>query len=614
MSKSKHKPLLSLCVITKNEEKLIKRCLSSVQDAADECIVVDTGSTDRTVEYAKLLGARVYHKKWRDDFAWARNQAIEKANGKWILILDADEALIENQGADLRRYLEENADADGLFLQVVSHYGNENKLLGSMVMPSIRIFRNIPSYRYKGRIHEQIVAPIITTNPQAKLIFTSYKVDHYGYVNEVVTEKDKSARNIALLLKELEVTADEPFHRYNLAVEYIRLGQLEEALVELRRSRTLIDRRPCSYSHMVYKRELDALEAMGRYKEALELSREAIEIHPDFPDLYVSQATMYQRLQQDHNAIDSYNQALANGEAPSQYNTIHGMGTYFPAFFLGKLYESQGKIDMAIQHYLMALNFKADSLPPFIRLIQLLVRTSQIGEIIPLLHQMFHVKSSRTWWSIAVLFYSLGMYEQVVQIIEEYEIPIEKLADGESLRIRCKLLLEQPDHLIHWLEEHLPLDAASSKYYFYAAIKSNDAHAASRFAQMMKDQEIDALIGNVYEYVLWDQGAFSISPELTAHIQDQVWNELSFLYGLAESAGLHELRSRIKGYWREVLRQISDPISFLQGQHMLVKALHVRVHHLLLTAPPNMKYQHVWGEISTKLITYVDDLTVGEVL
>jgi glycosyltransferase involved in cell wall biosynthesis len=84
---------LSVCLIVKNEEKFLGQCLKSVRDLASQIVVVDTGSTDRTVEIAKEYGAEVYSFAWCDDFSAARNAALEHATGDWVLVLDADEEL-----------------------------------------------------------------------------------------------------------------------------------------------------------------------------------------------------------------------------------------------------------------------------------------------------------------------------------------------------------------------------------------------------------------------------------------------------------------------------------------------------------------------------------------
>ena len=92
---------LSQCMIVKNEEKNIERALSWGKDIMYEQIVVDTGSTDRTVEIAKGMGAKVYHFEWIDDFAAAKNYAIEQAKGDWIAFLDADEYFPPEDAAKL---------------------------------------------------------------------------------------------------------------------------------------------------------------------------------------------------------------------------------------------------------------------------------------------------------------------------------------------------------------------------------------------------------------------------------------------------------------------------------------------------------------------------------
>ncbi|MHB8146865.1 MAG: glycosyltransferase family 2 protein, partial [Vulcanimicrobiaceae bacterium] len=94
---------ISLCMIVKNEERFLAQCLRSVADAVDEIIVVDTGSTDGTIEIAKSFGATVIERDWRNDFSWARNESIKPATRRWILFLDADEELVPASKIELAR-------------------------------------------------------------------------------------------------------------------------------------------------------------------------------------------------------------------------------------------------------------------------------------------------------------------------------------------------------------------------------------------------------------------------------------------------------------------------------------------------------------------------------
>src|SRR5690242_19447443 len=96
------RPFISACLIVKNEEDNLARCLGSVASAVDEIVLVDTGSTDRTVEIAEQFGARVFHFTWCDDFSAARNESLRHARGEWILWVDGDDELVEAQPDALR--------------------------------------------------------------------------------------------------------------------------------------------------------------------------------------------------------------------------------------------------------------------------------------------------------------------------------------------------------------------------------------------------------------------------------------------------------------------------------------------------------------------------------
>ena len=105
-------PRLSICLITKNEEAHLARCLESVRGLHDDLVVVDTGSSDRTVDIARAFGARLFEFAWQDDFSRARNFCIEQAAGDWILSLDADESIALRDHAVIREWLRrEDLDA-----------------------------------------------------------------------------------------------------------------------------------------------------------------------------------------------------------------------------------------------------------------------------------------------------------------------------------------------------------------------------------------------------------------------------------------------------------------------------------------------------------------------
>ncbi len=193
-------PLVSVALITRDEEASIEKCLLSVRELGDEVVIHDTGSTDRTVEIARALGAHVIEGEWRDDFAWARNVALDACRGEWVLSIDADEYL-DNPGptaARIRSRLATTRSAvTEILIEVVSLAGTR----AAPVRPSAgfqvqRLFRR-ERMRWHGRIHE---LPKAIGDPGTHLIWDDVTILHDGYLLEVWEGRDKAERNLRLAL------------------------------------------------------------------------------------------------------------------------------------------------------------------------------------------------------------------------------------------------------------------------------------------------------------------------------------------------------------------------------------------------------------------------------
>lgn len=182
---------ISLCMIAKDEEKNIANCLNSAKEAADEIIVIDTGSSDKTKQIAKKFNANVFDFKWVDDFSAARNESIKKATKDWILVLDADEVLDE-EGIKEIKSLVESKDADGYLMAQINYTNNPNvagffpaidKRLNSgykgfYVSLIARLFRNKKDYYFSGAVHELAEDSIKKAN--GKILTSNVKIHHYG--------------------------------------------------------------------------------------------------------------------------------------------------------------------------------------------------------------------------------------------------------------------------------------------------------------------------------------------------------------------------------------------------------------------------------------------------
>lgn len=190
---------ISACLITKNEEDNISRCLKSIHEQVDEIVVLDTGSTDGTVELAKKWATKVEQAKWPDDFSEARNMGIALANPEadWIYWMDADEVLIGQQ--NMRKYL--NTELFNGFVITQNHLTID----AGNVKPDVpvRLYRNGIGIKFYGAIHEHcefaLDKPI-----DPVLILGDTKILHYGYMTESIRRHKCKDRNLPLLIKDRE--------------------------------------------------------------------------------------------------------------------------------------------------------------------------------------------------------------------------------------------------------------------------------------------------------------------------------------------------------------------------------------------------------------------------
>jgi hypothetical protein len=225
-------PLLSLVMIVRDEAADLPRCLASVAGVVDELVVVDTGSTDDTVAIAIAAGARVIHQTWADDFAAARNAGLDVATGTWILHLDADEELTTATGRALRPALDRlDADAVAVTMRNLSPPGDP---VAHRDTPLVRLFRNRPSHRYEGRIHEHVAASVVAAGGRV-VHAADLVVVHHGYTRSTVQGgEDRDARNLRLLELALDDGPDDPHLMFQYGRQLKSAGRWGEAERALR--------------------------------------------------------------------------------------------------------------------------------------------------------------------------------------------------------------------------------------------------------------------------------------------------------------------------------------------------------------------------------------------
>lgn len=215
-------------MIVKNEERYLRGCLESAKPFVDEIIVVDTGSTDKTVEIAKEFEANVIPFQWTGNFSEARNESLQHATGSWILYLDADERLVE--GYQLRALVKNS-----------KHWAYTLRIRGKHHLPSgiveqvnayPRLFRRHPKIFFEGVVHEQILPSIRKLGKSVGE--SSVMIEHLGYGESLESVREKCKRNAFLLERQLTTNPHDDYARYQLANTYVVMQEYAKAEPELR--------------------------------------------------------------------------------------------------------------------------------------------------------------------------------------------------------------------------------------------------------------------------------------------------------------------------------------------------------------------------------------------
>jgi GT2 family glycosyltransferase/tetratricopeptide (TPR) repeat protein len=271
--------LLSACMIVKDEEANLPSCLAALEGVVDEVVIYDTGSSDDTVRLAREAGATVLEGYWDDDFARARNAALDACSGQWILHVDADE-VVEADAAVVRAELRDLVTADAMSVSI-ANVGDDGTVAVSH--NATRLFRRGRA-RWSGRLHEQIVS---IEGQALSGCRSSLALRHTGYTTEAVAAGDKMARNLRVAELNLRDAGDgDAFALINLGRSLTGVGRNAEALVQFDRALAVTDQ--VSLRRQALRFGVEVLLGLGRPAEALARVHQFREVcsSPVMPDYF----------------------------------------------------------------------------------------------------------------------------------------------------------------------------------------------------------------------------------------------------------------------------------------------------------------------------------------
>jgi glycosyltransferase involved in cell wall biosynthesis len=330
---------LALVMIVRNEARAIARCLRSVRPLVERMIVVDTGSVDDTVRIAEAAGAEVFHIAWTDDFAAARNAALDLSPADWNLVLDADEWIDDAAGMDALEVASACAAPFIGLLPVTSQFD----LHGAVETETLWIPRLLPrGVRYTGRIHEQPASELERRR-------VALPIAHDGYRRAELD--NKKGRNEALLRRALDEAPFDPYLLYQLARNYEVYEDYCAAVPYFRQALQLL-RGDAAYRHDLVVRALFSLKGAGLHEEALALAEAEMGNWQHSPDFFfvlgdvlldwavLNPAIAFEQLLPIAEA--SWLKCLELGDQPALAGAVLGRGSHLAAHNLAVLYDGTG--------------------------------------------------------------------------------------------------------------------------------------------------------------------------------------------------------------------------------------------------------------------------------
>ncbi|MDJ0553271.1 MAG: tetratricopeptide repeat protein [Microcoleaceae cyanobacterium MO_207.B10] len=219
---------LSFCIIVKNEEKNLPRCLASVKDVVDEIVVLDTGSTDRTPEIAQDFGAKVHYFEWCNDFAAARNESLKYVTGDWVLVLDADEYLSPKIAPHIQAAIKSDRY---ILINLIREEIGAKQSPYSLVS---RLFRNHPEIKFFRPYHAIIddsLTEILAKESQWQIAsLPEVAILHEGYQKGEITSKNKLQKARAAMESFLSNNPDDAYVCSKLGALYLEIGEREKGM------------------------------------------------------------------------------------------------------------------------------------------------------------------------------------------------------------------------------------------------------------------------------------------------------------------------------------------------------------------------------------------------
>ncbi|MBR1736472.1 MAG: glycosyltransferase [Firmicutes bacterium] len=338
--------MISVCMIIKNEEKFLERCLREVKKTGWEIVAVDTGSTDKSVEIAKKYTDKVYFFEWVNDFSAARNFSSEKAENDIVLMIDADEFITGFDKKKVEEQISKNKGKVGCIYRKNSYMQN-----GEMMseIESISRIYDRRLYEFKGKIHEQVERK---DGKKKEFYDVEIYTDHIGYDENEIDKAKKAERNIKMLLKEIEDNGDDPYMYYQLGKSCYMIKEYEKALEYFAKGISMTPDPQLEYVQNMVECYGYTLINCEEYEAAMQII-DMYDIFAKSADYMFLAGLVLMNNGKLKEAIEEFEKA----KKCKKYRGV-GVNSYLADYNIGVIYECMGNIKKAEKHYKLCGDYK----------------------------------------------------------------------------------------------------------------------------------------------------------------------------------------------------------------------------------------------------------------
>ncbi|MDY7991547.1 MULTISPECIES: glycosyltransferase [Paenibacillus] len=428
---------LSVCMIVKDEEVLLARCLDSIKSIADEIVIVDTGSTDRTKKVAQEYTHLIFDYKWSNDFAAARNESIRHATGKWILVMDADEYLSLDDYNEWNHFLDREIPVENLAytLPIINFTGEKEFQDEITTSPVTRLFPNYKGIFFERPIHEQL------TRGSSKELFhkkLELNIYHTGYQEQRVVEKNKHERNMSIFNEMKKHQNMSEYDWFTLGNQYRYAKNEVEATDCYERALKGTSSKVAWYPHC-----LIGLISLYYKQDRLHLSwkwtEDKLSLFEDYSEYYAIKGIHYETLGFFEQAISCYLKAISIAEERAanqkEFWLVDPMYSFeTPVQQLISLYFRLNDNQQAIYWLSILLNKNNKHPRVLLRLIEWLCQNESENTIIEFLNQHFNVEKRSDITLIYKVSLALGQ-DQMASYYLSFLKDDDSLTNSDHIRI-----------------------------------------------------------------------------------------------------------------------------------------------------------------------------------